>query len=120
MAEARGFHGASAMTPAEVMAKAAYERPNGTHRHESFAALKELCPEVAGIWVEDMRAALRALATMPPTEAMDSACQDEMDNEDLHCAWDVARAGILVAAEEGEQPHPALSEGGTRQEDAGQ
>ena len=49
-----------------------------------------------------IRAALRALAAMEPTERMDESCQNEMDNENLDCAWDVARAGILAAAEEGE------------------
>ena len=55
------------------------------------------------------RTALLAFAGMPPTPTMDEAAERELENEDLHCAWDIVKAGICAAANEGREVKESAS-----------
>lgn len=117
------------MSPAEVMAKAVYDLWRSKLRDgEETLPWEECEDEQKAETIGEMRAALRALAQMEPTEGMLSHANMEASS-DYDGSWcihsnkafaNAFRATLLAAAEEGEQSKPALRGGGAWRSEAAQ
>ena len=92
----------TSMCPAEIVGYAVYTVRVKRERGVILGPWERLSPFERETCLEYGRAALRALAEMPPTEMMDEAAEREMDNCHLGSAWDIVKAGILAASKEGE------------------
>ena len=93
------------MTPAEVMAKAAFEEKGCGGDWELY---KAIYPVAALFRIRNMRAALRALAEMPLSETSGEAAfevasmSDAWHIEDIDQFSGAYRAALLAQAAEGE------------------
>jgi hypothetical protein len=90
------------LIPAEVMAKAAFELD-----WTSWEDFKAANPDTAAEWINKMRAALRALAAMTPTERIKRAFWDVNDMAFFGDICAKTWSGTLeAAASEGEVKKP--------------